>query len=122
MVKATPHCLRLLEQDALYDWALALLSAGRSKLARIAMMAMTTSSSINVKADARVARWRDPARAARFRVEYWFIRSGFKLSNCRQTHGHSPEPNCYNRSLRKSETFVNDAVKVTVSFCCWFAS
>src|SRR5688572_14181502 len=41
-------CRTLLRQLALSAFCLALLSAGKSKPARIAMIAMTTSSSINV--------------------------------------------------------------------------
>src|SRR5687768_13711436 len=43
-------CLTLFRQPAPWAFSLALAKAGRSRPARIAMMAMTTSSSINVKA------------------------------------------------------------------------
>src|ERR1039458_1130320 len=46
---ASPHCLRLLAHWICNARALALASAGNNIAARMAMMAMTTSSSINVK-------------------------------------------------------------------------
>ena len=48
IVTATPICLQLFRQA---DWpalAFALANAGNNRLARIAMMAITTSSSISV--------------------------------------------------------------------------
>src|SRR5882757_8765857 len=45
-----PSCRRLLRQTALWALALARPNAGRSRLATIAMIAMTTRSSIKVKA------------------------------------------------------------------------
>src|SRR5438045_510020 len=45
-----PHCLTLLRQAVVCALALALASAGKSIAARMAMMAITTSSSIKVKA------------------------------------------------------------------------
>src|SRR5258708_26844035 len=50
MRKASPTCLRLLTQLMRAALALALASAGRSKPARMAMMAITTNSSMSVKA------------------------------------------------------------------------
>jgi hypothetical protein len=50
MVNAKANCFWLLRQEVSVARSLALLSAGRSRPARIAMMAMTTSSSIRVKA------------------------------------------------------------------------
>src|SRR2546429_8628809 len=47
---ARPICLRLLAHWIACPFILALASAGKSRPARIAMMAMTTSSSISVKA------------------------------------------------------------------------
>jgi hypothetical protein len=47
---AMPSCFRLLLQRTAMAFDLALLSAGRSIPARIAMIAITTSSSIRVKA------------------------------------------------------------------------
>src|SRR5882762_10163305 len=49
-VKLTPICRRLERQAALWLRCLARASAGRRREARIAMMAMTTRSSIRVKA------------------------------------------------------------------------
>jgi acetolactate synthase regulatory subunit len=43
-------CLRLLKSVALPAWFFALLNAGSNSAASIAMMAMTVSSSISVKA------------------------------------------------------------------------
>src|ERR1035437_9066992 len=48
--KASPHCLLLFRQEMLCALLLAFASAGSSIAARMAMMAMTTSSSISVKA------------------------------------------------------------------------
>ena len=53
MMLASPHCLRLLVQEMRLARSLALASAGSSKAARIAMMAMTTSNSIKVKPGVR---------------------------------------------------------------------
>src|SRR6266540_4592283 len=50
MRKAKPICLRLLTQLMRWARALALAKAGRSRPARMAMMAITTSNSISVKA------------------------------------------------------------------------
>ena len=49
MASAAPHCLRLLTQVVLLARALALFYAGSSMAARIAMIAITTRSSIRVK-------------------------------------------------------------------------
>src|SRR5262245_16219467 len=46
---ASPHCLRLFRQATEWAFAFAFAKAGSSIAARIAMMAMTTSSSIRVK-------------------------------------------------------------------------
>jgi hypothetical protein len=51
MREAVPICLQLLTQAMVLDLSLALESAGSNIAARIAMMAMTTNSSIKVKAD-----------------------------------------------------------------------
>src|SRR5207244_13292559 len=48
MVRACPHCLQLLAQSTLSALALAFASAGNNKAARMAMMAMTTNSSMSV--------------------------------------------------------------------------
>src|ERR1035438_5997977 len=53
-----------------WPFSLALISAGRSNAARIAMMAMTTSSSINVNAGAEV---RDVSRGRQQRLWAEFI-------------------------------------------------
>src|SRR3989442_2462719 len=45
---AKPHCLPLLAQRVLSDLAFALARAGNNRLARMAMIAMTTSNSIRV--------------------------------------------------------------------------
>src|ERR1035438_7727217 len=45
---ARPNCFKLLTQVMFWAWALALASAGKSSAAKIAMMAITTSSSISV--------------------------------------------------------------------------
>src|SRR5437667_5876533 len=50
MVRASPHCLQLLAQSTLSALALAFASAGNNKAARMAMMAMTTNSSMSVNA------------------------------------------------------------------------
>src|SRR3954466_1899963 len=50
MRMARPTCLRLFTQLIRWARALALARAGRSKPARMAMMAMTTNSSMRVKA------------------------------------------------------------------------
>src|SRR5438132_816522 len=44
-----PICRRLFKQDVCLDFSFACDNAGRSMLAKIAMIAITTSSSINVK-------------------------------------------------------------------------
>src|SRR5438445_3308970 len=49
MIVAKPSCRRLLIHVVPWALDLALLNAGRSMAARIAMMAMTTRSSIKVK-------------------------------------------------------------------------
>src|SRR5689334_18191208 len=53
MVKARPICRRLEKQLAWRALLLARASVGKSSEARMAMMAMTTSSSMSVNADAR---------------------------------------------------------------------
>src|SRR5437016_949450 len=50
ILNANPHCLLLLRQAVAWARALALERAGSSMAARIAIMAMTTRSSINVNA------------------------------------------------------------------------
>jgi hypothetical protein len=50
MLMAVPHCLRLLPHWALKAAVLARFRAGSNIAARMAMMAMTTSSSMRVKA------------------------------------------------------------------------
>ena len=50
MVMPTASCRKLLAQETRLDFSLALAKAGNSSAARIAMMAMTTRSSISVKA------------------------------------------------------------------------
>src|SRR5438309_2202009 len=58
-----PHWRRLERQLVACALALALLKAGNSMAARMAMMAITTSSSMRVKARDRVAKWlRFPTR------------------------------------------------------------
>src|ERR1051325_9785973 len=54
---ASPICLRLLAQVAVFALSFALLSAGRSNEARMAMIATTTNSSINVNAPGRRKRF-----------------------------------------------------------------
>src|SRR4030095_9627752 len=53
MASASPSCRRLFVQLTRKARFLALLNAGNNMPARIAMMAMTTSSSIKVKAEFR---------------------------------------------------------------------
>src|SRR5258708_39141603 len=48
MMVARPNCRRLLRQEDCLALSLAFARAGRSRAARMAMMAMTTSNSINV--------------------------------------------------------------------------
>ena len=50
ITQARPSCLLLFMQEMAWALSLALLRAGRSRAARIAMMAITTSSSMRVKA------------------------------------------------------------------------
>ena len=50
-----PHCRYCEVQLATLAWNFARLNAGSSSAAKMAMMAMTTSSSINVKPDRRPA-------------------------------------------------------------------
>src|SRR6185436_20227020 len=52
IVKASDHCLRSLRQAVTRAFSLALASAGSSSAARIAMIAITTRSSMRVKAPA----------------------------------------------------------------------
>jgi transcription initiation factor TFIID subunit TAF12 len=47
---AIPNCFKLFKQETRLPCSLALLNAGSSSAAKIAMTAMTTSSSISVKA------------------------------------------------------------------------
>src|SRR2546427_12246210 len=56
MYQASSSCLRLLKQRTVPAFALALASAGNNRPARIAIIAMTTSSSIRVKAARRAER------------------------------------------------------------------
>src|ERR1039457_1626866 len=56
MAVATPICLWLLRQLMALAFSLALLKAGKSIAARMAMMAITTNSSIRVKPAGPVAR------------------------------------------------------------------
>src|SRR5687767_12371588 len=53
MTQQSASCLRLLRQTVLWAFCFALLRAGRSIPARIAMIAITTSNSIRVNASAR---------------------------------------------------------------------
>src|SRR6266704_1208013 len=50
ILNANPHCLLLLRHAVAWALDLALLKAGNSMAARMAMMAMTTRSSIKVNA------------------------------------------------------------------------
>jgi len=50
---ATASCLRLFAQEIDKVFSLALFNAGNSSAARMAMMEITTSSSINVKIQSR---------------------------------------------------------------------
>jgi hypothetical protein len=50
MIKAKPICLLLFMQDAACAFALAFAKAGNSIAAKMAMMAITTNSSISVNA------------------------------------------------------------------------
>ena len=49
MANASPICFRLLTQEMLFALSLATFNAGSSIAARIAMIAITMSNSINVK-------------------------------------------------------------------------
>ena len=55
MMVASVSCLTLLRQEMRLARSLALASAGNSRAARIAMIAMTTSNSIKVKPLCRTA-------------------------------------------------------------------
>src|SRR5215470_6770315 len=62
MLQPTPFCLRLLRQLVREAFSFAFERAGKSSAARIAMMAITTSNSIKVKApdgSRRDRRWFD---------------------------------------------------------------
>src|SRR6266571_7521622 len=54
MIIAVPICFRLLMQEMLRAFSLAMPKAGRSIAARIEMMAITTNNSISVKAERTV--------------------------------------------------------------------
>src|SRR6266513_5981638 len=58
---AIPACRRFDRQRAVYAFVLARLSAGRSRPARIAMMAITTNNSISVNAPFGLGRIRSVA-------------------------------------------------------------
>src|SRR5689334_5426470 len=60
---AKPICLKLLTQAIRAAFSLAVASAGRSIAARMAIMAITTSNSINVNAF-RSSRWLDALQPA----------------------------------------------------------
>src|SRR2546422_7528292 len=62
---ARPSCRRLLWQEARFAFSFAEVSAGNSSAARIAMMAITTSSSISVKAARAPEHWRTPKPGGR---------------------------------------------------------
>src|SRR5438552_692936 len=55
MIQATASCFELFMQAMPVAFCFAFANAGRSMLARMATMAITTRSSINVKADGGVA-------------------------------------------------------------------
>ena len=74
MITANPSCLRLFVQAMRFAVSFAFASAGNSIPARMAMMAMTTSSSINVNAP----------RFAFDRRACWFVGRLIALSTARQ--------------------------------------
>ena len=59
-VQASPSCFMLLRQAMPWALVLAFANAGKSRPARIAMMAMTTRSSIKVKPTRRTAEGPEP--------------------------------------------------------------
>src|SRR6266511_889725 len=65
---AIPVCRRLDRQRAVYAFDLARLSAGRSRPARMAMIAITTNSSMRVKAVLGVERIRPLVAASERRL------------------------------------------------------
>src|SRR6266550_4546765 len=74
------NCLRLLIHCTRFPFSLALASAGRSIAAKIAMMAITTSNSINVK----------PCRPLRRVVKFGFIS---RRNSVRGFHAHEYRKN-----------------------------
>src|SRR6267142_7249493 len=76
MAMPRPICLRLFMQRVWTALALALARAGRSIAARIAIMAMTTSSSIRVKP--RTRRVRPGRRPKEECGRFFFIESGHR--------------------------------------------
>src|SRR5207237_10746050 len=73
MLMARPHCLQLLAQRAFCAEALALAKAGNSRPARMAMIAMTTSSSIRVNAQFCPLRLLPLHSSARYTVKFEFM-------------------------------------------------
>src|ERR1051325_11149782 len=97
---ATPHCLQLLTQRALWDFAFALASAGKSIPARIAMIATTTSSSIKVKASSKGREWNKSRGFGRFMIG--FLNAGSSLLIQRSQSAHSSRADRGLASDRKS--------------------
>ena len=91
MYQASWSCLRLLRHRVVPALALALASAGSNIPARIAMIAMTTSSSISVKA-------KRPALLAHFpRSESWVLIEEFLgcHGGSLRVYSFEPQRQCY---------------------------
>src|SRR5262245_50131413 len=91
---AMPSCLRLLTHWMRVALALAVERAGRSKPARIAMMAITTSNSINVNAvfGTRDGITPDRHRGIEIGLSQEFLARADSIAPQRERSGPSGEP------------------------------
>src|SRR5262245_6634980 len=91
------HCLKLAKQFVSLALRLAFARAGKSRPARIAMMAITTSNSINVNAPMRTdgkerkmsLEW---SRDITLRLTPFFVQNPSKSSSDAASHQHLPAP------------------------------
>src|SRR5206468_509014 len=96
MLTASPHCLRLLAHWIFIALAFALDSAGSNIAAKIAMMAITTSNSINVNArDLRggSALADSPWISSRVELKTCLFMLACKLNHCLFYLDRAPHPN-----------------------------
>src|ERR1044071_6580447 len=129
--RENPICRRLFKQVLLWPCALARVNAGNNSAARIAMIAMTTSNSINVNARRRP---RGKTRASSITelmvrpeaLSRWkaaFVEHRFGLMFADASHNvarENPQPQDHRpcpRAVRRNRSQTNKSGKPKKSFC-----